>query len=56
MAKNEMIFKVLGLHYLVKEKTKKLHLFTWLLHAFLSADTQNTLNYHLVTAKPPFTV
>jgi len=44
------------LHYLGKQETQKLRLFTEILHAFLPKTTRNTLKYHLVTAEPPFTV
>ena len=44
------------LHYLRKQETPKLRLFTEILYAFLPKTTRNTLKYHLVTAEPPFTV
>jgi len=43
------------LHYLGKQETQKLHLFTKMMHAFYQ-NTLNTLKSHLVTAEPPFTV
>jgi len=44
------------LHYLEKQETQRLHLFTEMLHAFFTKYTRNTLKYHLFTAEPPFTV
>jgi len=47
--------KGLLLHYLGKQETRKVHLFTQMLYDF-AKNTQNTLKYHLVTAEQPFTV
>jgi len=44
------------LHYLVKQETQKLCLFTKIMYAVLSTDTQTTLKYYLVTVTPSFSV
>ena len=45
------------LHYLRKQETHKLRLFTYMLHAFSPKNTkQLKMKYHLVRAEPPFTV
>ena len=38
------------LHYLVKQETGKLHLFTYMLQVVLPTNIQNTQKHHVVTA------